>query len=37
MFLRPGDTAVYGSEQIMVGEIVYTINAAFCYMEIVEA
>ena len=37
MFLRPGDIAVYGSEQIVVGEIVYTINAAFCYMEVVEA
>jgi len=37
MFLRPGDTAVYGSEQIVVGEIVYTINTAFCYMEVVEA
>lgn len=36
MFLRPGDTVIYGSDEFIVGEIIYYINPEYGYMEVVE-
>jgi hypothetical protein len=37
LFLRVGDTAVYGSESIIVGQIAYYVDATLATMQITEA
>jgi len=36
MFLRPGDTVIYGTDEYVVGELVYFINPTTSQMEVVE-
>ena len=37
LYLRPGQTAVYGSDSFTVGLVTYVISATYQYMEVSEA